>query len=70
MYKEKCEFPAMFRYTWPGRDEAVVCFIHARKLDALARVMGFYLQFIQLTPDEMMQMECSSEKIKDKTAEE
>jgi len=52
---EKCQFPAIFRYTWPGQDEKRVCLEHAEILLHIAEIMEFHLQFIQLTPDEIVQ---------------
>lgn len=53
----KCGNFPFFRYTWPGNDESLACLEHAEKLAALANVMGFHLQFIPLTADEVMKLE-------------
>ena len=39
----------MFRYTWPGRDEAYACVEHAKQLKNVAQALGFHLQMIPLT---------------------
>ncbi len=52
--QDKCDSPPMFRFTWPGRDEAGICAIHAIRAKQVAEAMGLHLQMIQLTPDEMM----------------
>lgn len=41
-----CDQPAAFRYTWPGRDEAVVCARHAEGLRRVAAAMELHLQLI------------------------
>ena len=48
-----CDNPAMFRYTWPGEDEAVICEQHAAQLRGIADAMGLHLQIILLTRDEL-----------------
>ena len=44
-----CKDIALFRYTWPGRDEAYVCGHHAIALENIAGVIGMHLQLIPLT---------------------
>jgi hypothetical protein len=44
---ERCQGPALFRYTWPGRDEAFACLEHAAQLLGVAEAIGMHLQ---LTP--------------------
>lgn len=46
MMGAKCEEPAAFRYTWPGRDESLICEEHVGKLRAVAAAMGLHLQLI------------------------
>jgi hypothetical protein len=48
-----CEFRPVFRYTWPGRDEAGVCGVHAVRLAAVAAAMGLHLQLIPLDDAEV-----------------
>jgi hypothetical protein len=55
----KCQLQAMFRYTWPCKDEAIVCIIHAQELLNTANALSFHLQMIPLTPDEMYGQSCS-----------
>lgn len=50
--QNKCEGPALFRYTWPGKDESFVCLEHAPQLRGLANTMGFHLQLVPLTVDD------------------
>jgi hypothetical protein len=47
-----CENPAAFRFTWPGKDEAGICAIHAVKMQGITRAMGLYVQTIPLTVDD------------------
>jgi hypothetical protein len=42
--QEKCENVGVFRFTWPGRDEEVICVEHLPKLVAVAAAMGLHLQ--------------------------
>lgn len=60
----KCEMIPMFRYTWPGQGEAFSCYAHALQLSGIANAMGFYLQLIPLTPEEMEGKTCS-QNVKD-----
>lgn len=46
---KKCEQQALFRYTWPGRDESYICLNHALDLKGIADAMGLYLQLIPLS---------------------
>lgn len=45
----RCEMPPMFRFTWPGRDEAYICLEHAEKLKSIANALGFHLQLIPVS---------------------
>ncbi len=42
----KCDKTAIFRYTWPGRDESFICLEHAIKIRAVVDAIGLHLQFI------------------------
>jgi len=44
-----CDNRAKFRYTWPGRDEALICDDHVEKLRAVASAIGLPLQIIPLS---------------------
>lgn len=44
----QCELPPAFRFTWPGKDEAVICTIHAAQLANIAAAIDLYLQLIPL----------------------
>ena len=46
--QEGCDAPPAFRFTWPGRNEAFICSIHALKAKQIAEAMGLHLQMIQL----------------------
>lgn len=46
----QCPCAALFRFTWPGRDEAFICAGHVPKLRAVAAAMGLNLQITELTP--------------------
>lgn len=43
-----CTTSAMYRYTWPGKDEAFICDQHVAKLRAVADALGMHLQVIEL----------------------
>lgn len=45
-----CQNFATFRYTWPGKDEAFCCTMHAKGIRAVADALGLYQQFIPITP--------------------
>jgi|WetSurMetagenome_2_1015567.scaffolds.fasta_scaffold1506236_2 hypothetical protein len=49
----KCPTLATYRYTWPGRDEAYVCAIHAQQLSNIAQAMGLHLQILPLSYEQM-----------------
>jgi hypothetical protein len=57
--EQTCQEPALFRYTWPGRDESYVCLTHAQGLINIAQAMGFHLQLIILSNEEMLEKHCS-----------
>ena len=46
-----CGQDAIYRYTWPGRDEAFICEKHSKKLRAVADAMGLHLQLIPVLPE-------------------
>ena len=48
-----CDKPGLFRFTWPGEDEAVICIEHAPTLQAVAAGMGIHLQ---LRPVEQLEI--------------
>lgn len=50
----KCQTPPIFRYTWPGKDEAYACPEHAVMLLKTAYALDLHLQMIQLNADEML----------------
>lgn len=45
-----CDEPAVYRYTWPGRDEAGACETHTTMALSIAAAMGLHLQMIPLEP--------------------
>ena len=49
MADQKCGEMANLRYTWPGKDEAVICIDCAQKLTAVANAIGLHLQLIPIT---------------------
>jgi hypothetical protein len=59
-----CKQQAVFRYTWPGKDENFICIEHGLKLQRIAQAMGLYIQLIPLSEDERLKANCSQE-IKD-----
>lgn len=40
----QCENEALWRYTWPGRDEQFCCEEHKQQILGVSEVMGFHLQ--------------------------
>lgn len=50
--QHECANPPAFRFTWPGKDEARICAIHAIKMRNIASAMGLYVQLIHLTPED------------------
>ena len=52
-----CDSPPMFRFTWPGHDEAGICAIHAVRCKEISAALGMHLQMIPLTPEEMLTAE-------------
>ncbi len=44
--QDGCEELALYRFTWPGRDEAGICGDHVRELRSVAASLGFHLQLI------------------------
>lgn len=49
--KEKCELPAVFRYTWAGQDESFCCLMHGQQIKGMTIIMGYHLQLIELPQD-------------------
>lgn len=46
--QDGCPNRAAYRFTWPGRDEAGICAIHAEKAKVISNAMGFHLQLIPI----------------------
>lgn len=44
-----CGALANFRYTWPGRNEALICLSCAARLQQIAGAMGLYVQLIPIS---------------------
>ena len=60
--KNLCPQPAFVRYTWPGKDEALVCRRHAQAIAWVANGIGLHLQMIQLSEaDQLLSLTCSSQ---------
>ncbi len=53
MIEKRCGADSLFRYTWPGRDEAFVCVEHAGGVGRVAEAMGLHVQMIMLLPEEL-----------------
>ena len=45
----QCRNKAIYRYTWPGRNEAKICGTHAPRLLSIAKAIGLHLQLTPLT---------------------
>ena len=54
----KCNNPPIFKYTWPGKCEDYVCSAHMMSLGYLVSQMGLYLEFIPLSPYDMVKYSC------------
>ena len=52
--QKDCQELAFFRYTWAGKDESFCCPVHAMQVARIAEAIGYYVQMIPLTMDEMM----------------
>jgi len=48
-----CDNPARYRFTWPGKDEAVICDEHVDKLRSVASAIGLPLQIIPLSEQDL-----------------
>jgi hypothetical protein len=62
-----CKNTPIFRYTWPGRDEAFICMYHSLRLQGVANAMGLYIQLIPmpiLTEDNSEEKICSQTETK------
>jgi hypothetical protein len=59
---EQCKTFALFRYTWPGKDESYICAEHSALLSAVAEAIGLHLQLIEL--DQVQQCRQRVEKRK------
>lgn len=47
-----CDNSAEYRYTWPGKDEALICEDHVGKLREIASAIGLHLQIIPLSEED------------------
>lgn len=52
MIDKQCPYPAFYRFTWPGNDEAYVCFYHATKLLLVASAIGMNVHPVALGRDD------------------
>lgn len=59
MSEKPCGETPLFRYTWPGKDEAFICLNHAIGLKNVANALGLYLQLIPVTIEESETHKCS-----------
>ncbi len=48
--QKDCQEPAAYRFTCPGRDEAI-CDQHVNKLRNVAAAIGLHLQVVSLAPE-------------------
>jgi len=59
----ECKNLATHRFTWPGNDEKLICDAHLPKLKSVASVMGFYLQVLPLSQEDLgLRLECEQEQ--------
>lgn len=68
MEEIKCGNPALFRFTWPGKNEGFCCVAHGNQIAGVASVMGLHLQLIMLEKDELLTKSCQNEEIKETNA--
>lgn len=61
----KCGIPAAYRYTWAGKNEGYACIRHAHQIGAVAQAVGYDLQFLRLTEDEVQEFTCQNEEPSD-----
>ncbi len=54
MSDNKCGAPAMYRYTWPGKNESLVCITCALKIRIIGTSIGLSLQMIKLSNEDML----------------
>lgn len=54
-----CGKDAVYRYTWPGRDESFICEQHSIALQNVAKAIGLYVQLIPVPPETM----CCEQKV-------
>ncbi len=54
--QKDCDNPAVFRYTWPGKDESYCCIICGMKLEGIANAIGHRQQFIRLETSDYSKM--------------
>jgi len=48
-----CKNQASYKFTWPGEDESLICEKHVEKLKGISKAMGFHLQIISLSQDNL-----------------
>ena len=46
--QDGCPLTGAYRFTWPGKDEAVICENHIGKLRDIADAIGLHLQIMPL----------------------
>jgi len=57
-----CDNTARYRFTWPGRDESVICEEHVGQLKGVANAIGLHLQVIPLSENDLeMELTCQQE---------
>ncbi len=54
-----CAAPASFRFTWPGKDESVICGAHAPALQSIASTFGLRLKLEPIPPVDPRHALCS-----------
>jgi len=56
-----CPLLPVYRFTWPGQDEAAICGAHVLHIRRIASAMGLHVQTIPLTPEQMFAAERAME---------
>lgn len=51
--QQNCENEAAFKFTWPGKDESVICDVCVHKLRTVANAIGLHLQVRPLSVEDL-----------------
>lgn len=54
---EQCPNVGVYKYTWPGKNEALICELHVSQLRNIANTIGLHLQIRPVPEEEQWQCE-------------